>query len=43
MIVAAGRLLFEVPIFGDMALLAMLTTLFIAANLSIGYTFSTLA
>ena len=43
MIVAAGRLLFEVPIVGDMALLAMLTTLFIAANLSIGYTFSTLA
>jgi ABC-2 type transport system permease protein len=32
-----------VPIVGDMALLAMLTTLFIAANLSIGYTFSTLA
>ncbi|HEX5844745.1 MAG TPA: ABC transporter permease [Rhodoplanes sp.] len=43
MIVAAGHFLFEVPIVGDMALLAMLTTLFIAANLSIGYTFSTLA
>jgi ABC-2 type transport system permease protein len=43
MIVAAGRLLFEVPIFGDLTLLAVLTTLFIAANLSIGYTFSTLA
>ncbi len=43
MIVAAGRLLFAVPIFGDLALLAVLTTLFIAANLSIGYTFSTLA
>jgi ABC-2 type transport system permease protein len=43
MIVAAGHLLFEVPIVGDLALLAALTTLFIATNLSIGYTFSTLA
>jgi ABC-2 type transport system permease protein len=32
-----------VPIVGNLGLLAMLTTLFIAANLSIGYTFSTLA
>jgi ABC-2 type transport system permease protein len=43
MIVAAGHLLFEVPIVGDLALLATLTTLFIATNLSVGYTFSTLA
>jgi ABC-2 type transport system permease protein len=32
-----------VPIVGDMGLLAVLTTLFIATNLSVGYTFSTLA
>ena len=31
------------PIVGNLALLAALTTLFIATNLSIGYTFSTLA
>ncbi len=43
LILAAGVLLFRVPIVGDVALLAVLTTLFIAANLSIGYTFSTLA
>jgi ABC-2 type transport system permease protein len=43
MIVIAAHLLFKVPIFGDLTLLAVLTTLFIATNLSIGYTFSTLA
>ncbi|MGA7453203.1 MAG: ABC transporter permease [Rhodoplanes sp.] len=43
MIVTAGHLLFKVPIVGDLALLATLTTLFIATNLSVGYTFSTLA
>jgi ABC-2 type transport system permease protein len=43
LIVGAGVLLFDVPIFGDLALLALLSTLFIATNLSIGYTFSTLA
>lgn len=43
MIVAAGFLLFKVPIVGSLGLLAVLTTLFIATNLSIGYTFSTLA
>jgi ABC-2 type transport system permease protein len=32
-----------VPIVGNFALLAALTTLFIATNLSFGYTFSTLA
>lgn len=43
LIVVAGVVLFSVPIVGDLSLLALLTTLFIAANLSIGYTFSTLA
>ena len=43
LIVGAGMLLFGVPVVGSMALLAMLTTLFIASNLSFGYTFSTLA
>ena len=35
--------LFGVPIIGSLAVLAALSTLFIAANLSIGYTFSTVA
>jgi ABC-2 type transport system permease protein len=43
LIVAAGVALFAVPIVGDLLMLALLTTLFIAANLAIGYTFSTLA
>jgi ABC-2 type transport system permease protein len=43
MIVAAGVGLFGVPILGSITLLALLSTLFIAANLSIGYTFSTIA
>jgi len=43
LILGAGVLLFHVPVIGDLTLLAVLTTLFIAANLSIGYTFSTLA
>jgi ABC-2 type transport system permease protein len=43
LILGAGVVLFNVPIVGDLTLLALLTTLFIAANLSIGYTFSTLA
>jgi ABC-2 type transport system permease protein len=43
LIVAAGYVLFEVPIVGNLGLLAVLTTLFIATNLSVGYTFSTLA
>src|SRR3569832_2324472 len=42
-ILGIGVLLFGVPIFGSLTLLAMLSTLFIAANLAIGYTFSTLA
>jgi ABC-2 type transport system permease protein len=43
LIVGAGVALFNVPIFGNMVLLALLSTLFIAANLAVGYTFSTLA
>jgi ABC-2 type transport system permease protein len=43
LILSAGVLLFDVPILGSLALLAALTTLFIATNLSIGYTFSTIA
>jgi ABC-2 type transport system permease protein len=43
LIVGAGVLLFSVPVVGNLMLLAWLTTLFIATNLSIGYTFSTLA
>jgi len=43
LIVTAGAMLFRVPIVGNLGLLAVLTTLFIAANLSIGYTFSTVA
>ena len=43
LIVAAGVVLFDVPIVGDVMLLALLSTLFIATNLAIGYTFSTLA
>ena len=42
-IVLAAVLLFAVPIVGNLGLLAALTTLFIAVNLSVGYTFSTLA
>ena len=42
-ILGIGVLLFGVPIFGSLGLLALLSTLFIASNLSIGYTFSTLA
>jgi ABC-2 type transport system permease protein len=43
LILGAGVLLFGVPIVGNLALLAALTTLFIVTNLSFGYTFSTLA
>jgi ABC-2 type transport system permease protein len=43
MIIGLGVALFGVPIMGSLAVLAGLSTLFIAANLSIGYTFSTVA
>jgi ABC-2 type transport system permease protein len=43
LILVFGVLLFEVPVEGSGLLLALLSTLFIATNLSIGYTFSTIA
>jgi len=43
LIISIGVLLFGVPIIGNLAVLASLSTLFIATNLSIGYTFSTVA
>ena len=43
LILVCGVLIFEVPIEGSTVLLAVLSTLFIATNLSIGYTFSTIA
>jgi ABC-2 type transport system permease protein len=42
-ILSAAFLLFDVPLAGSLALLVTLTTLFILANLAVGYTFSTLA
>ncbi|MBC9875809.1 ABC transporter permease [Bradyrhizobium sp. INPA01-394B] len=43
LIVNIGVFLFGVPVLGNLLLLAVLSTLFIAANLAIGYTFSTIA
>src|SRR5215470_3195104 len=43
MILGLGIGLFGVPLFGSLLLLALLSTLFITTNLSIGYTFSTVA
>lgn len=43
LIIGIGIALFDVPVIGNLALLAALSTLFITTNLSIGYTFSTLA
>jgi ABC-2 type transport system permease protein len=43
LILTFAMLLFAVPIVGSLLLLAALSTLFIATNLSIGYTFSTIA
>jgi ABC-2 type transport system permease protein len=43
LIIGVGILLFGIPVFGSLFLLAALSTLFIATNLSIGYTFSTVA
>ena len=42
-IMVAARFLFEVPIEGSLILLLLLTTLFISANLAVGYTFSTIS
>jgi len=43
LIIGIGVTLFKVPVVGNLAVLAALSTLFIATNLSIGYTFSTIA
>ena len=43
LIIGIGIGLFGVPIFGSLLLLAALSTLFIGTNLSVGYTFSTVA
>jgi len=43
LIIGIGVLLFGVPVVGNLGVLAALSTLFIATNLSIGYTFSTVA
>jgi ABC-2 type transport system permease protein len=43
LIISLGIGLFGIPLFGSLLLLAGLSTLFITANLSIGYTFSTIA
>jgi ABC-2 type transport system permease protein len=43
LIIGIGVLLFGVPVNGSLTLLALLSTLFITTNLSIGYTFSTIA
>jgi ABC-2 type transport system permease protein len=43
MIIGLGIGLFGVPLLGSLLLLALLSTLFITTNLSIGYTFSTVA
>ena len=42
-ILGAAHVLFDVPIMGSVWLLVVLATLFAAANLAVGYTFSTLA
>ncbi|MDH2401605.1 ABC transporter permease [Bradyrhizobium sp. SSUT18] len=41
LIISIGVFLFGVPVLGNLFLLALLSTLFIATNLSIGYTIST--
>jgi len=42
-ILLAAKLLFGVPIVGSVALLSVVLVLFMAANLAVGFTFSTLA
>jgi ABC-2 type transport system permease protein len=42
-ILTAAKFLFQVPMVGSLALLSTVLVLFIAANLAIGFTFSTLA
>jgi ABC-2 type transport system permease protein len=42
LIISIGVFLFGVPLLGSLLMLALLSTLFITTNLSIGYTFSTI-
>jgi ABC-2 type transport system permease protein len=42
-ILTAAKFLFEVPMLGSLTLLSLILVLFIATNLAIGFTFSTLA
>ena len=42
-ILLAARLLFDVPMVGSLALLSLVLVVFIAANLAVGFTFSTIA
>lgn len=43
LILAAARWLFDVPMIGSLTLLSVVLLLFVAANLAVGFTFSTLA
>jgi len=42
-LLVAARLIFQVPMFGSYILLSLVLIVFIAANLSVGFTFSTVA
>jgi len=42
-ILSAARLLFDVPMVGSLVLLSLVLVVFIAANLAVGFTFSTIA
>ena len=42
-ILVAAKFLFEVPMFGSLSLLLLMTGMFMVANLGVGFTFSTLA
>jgi ABC-2 type transport system permease protein len=42
-ILGAARLLFDVPMVGSLVLLSLVLVVFIAANLAVGFTFSTIA
>jgi len=43
LILAAAKFLFDVPMVGSLTLLSLVSVLFIAANLGVGFTFSTVA
>ncbi len=43
LILAAAKFLFNVPMVGSLTLLSLVSVLFIAANLGVGFTFSTVA